>query len=171
NSPPVVTLTQPLSNGVFAAASDITLKAVASDGDGSVMLVEFFEGLNKLGESTNSPYTFIWLGVAAGAYTLTAVATDNEGAATTSVPIPILVNTAPAVAIASPSEDANFTSPASVPISAVASDDGSVTNVEFLVDAIKVAETASPPYDFSWTGAGPGIYALTVRATDNVGLS
>ena len=84
NSPPVVTLTQPLSNGVFAAASDITLKAVASDGDGSVMLVEFFEGLNKLGESTNSPYSLVWSNVPSGSYSFTAKATDNLGATTTS---------------------------------------------------------------------------------------
>src|SRR5262249_1152618 len=43
---------------------------------------------------TSSPYTYLWAGVGAGSYTLTAKATDNSGAATTSPAISILVTAA-----------------------------------------------------------------------------
>jgi Bacterial Ig domain len=49
-----------------------------------VARVEFFNGATKLGEDTSAPYTFRWNIGAAGSYTLTARATDNGGAATTS---------------------------------------------------------------------------------------
>ena len=42
---------------------------------------------------TSSPYTYNWTSVAAGSYTLTAIATDNQTGATTSTP----VNIAPAL--------------------------------------------------------------------------
>jgi chitinase len=74
------------------------LEAAASDADGSVAKVEFFEGRNKLGEDTSAPYTFVWNNVAAGSYKLTAKATDNQGATATSSPIDIVVNPASAPA-------------------------------------------------------------------------
>ena len=64
----------------------------ASDADGSVSKVEFFNGAAKLGEDTTAPYGFTWSGVAAGTYTLTARATDNLGATTTSAASTITVN-------------------------------------------------------------------------------
>jgi len=52
--------------------------------------VEFFQGATKLGESLTSPYSFAWASVPAGNYSLTAKATDNLGAATTSTTIAIV---------------------------------------------------------------------------------
>ena len=61
-----------------------SIAASATDADGTVAKVEFFNGSTKLGEDTTAPYTYDWTGVAAGSYTLTARATDNLGATTTS---------------------------------------------------------------------------------------
>ena len=62
----------------------MNLAATASDPDGTVSKVEFFNGATKLGEDTTAPYSFTWNSVTAGNYTLTARATDNQGATTTS---------------------------------------------------------------------------------------
>lgn len=53
--------------------------------------VEFFSGSTKLGESVTAPYPFSWANVAAGSYALTAKATDNQGATTTSATVSIQV--------------------------------------------------------------------------------
>ena len=53
--------------------------------------VEFFNGATRLGEDTTAPYTSQWNVGAAGSYTLTARATDNAGATTTSSPVIITV--------------------------------------------------------------------------------
>jgi hypothetical protein len=82
NVPPTVTLASPGSN--LIAPASLVLSANASDSDGSIAKVEFFNGGTKLGESTTAPYTFAWPSVAAGTYSLTARATDNSGAITTS---------------------------------------------------------------------------------------
>jgi hypothetical protein len=76
---PTVSITSPANNAtILMPASiipaDITINATASDSDGSVGKVEFFQASSKLGEGTASPYAYTWKGATAGAYTLTAKA-------------------------------------------------------------------------------------------------
>src|SRR5713101_7300439 len=99
NVPPTVSITSPTSNDHFTAPTNISITASAADSDGTVSLVEFFQGAAKLGESTNSPYSLVWSNVGAGSYTLTAQATDNLGAATVSAPVSITLSggTPPAI--------------------------------------------------------------------------
>lgn len=80
NKSPVVTITNPESDQQFAAPASISITAAASDADGSVTKVEFYNGTNKLGEDTTSPYAFTWNNVSSGSYTLNVKATDNDGA-------------------------------------------------------------------------------------------
>ena len=134
-SPPTVTLTQPANGASFTAPATVSLAATASDADGTVARVEFFNGAAKLGEDTTAPYSFTWGGVAAGTYTVTARATDDLGASTTSAPSTITVsaaNTAPTASITSPADGAIFAWKPTITITATASDPGgSVTRVEF----------------------------------------
>jgi len=92
NTPPTVSLTAPAANASFTAPATVTLQATAADADGSVTKVEFFNGSTSLGSVTAAPYSITWSNVAAGAYSLTAVATDNSGATTTSTTVSITVN-------------------------------------------------------------------------------
>lgn len=91
NIAPTVSLTAPSNDSNRPALSDLILTADAADTDGSVVLVEFFEGGVKLGESTASPYEFTWPSVPIGTYTLTAVATDDLNESTTSSPVTVNV--------------------------------------------------------------------------------
>jgi len=91
NLSPVVVLTAPAASSSFTAPATVSLAANATDSDGTVAKVEFFNGGIKLGEDTTAPYTFSWTNVAAGTYTLTAKATDNLGATTTSTEVLITV--------------------------------------------------------------------------------
>ena len=104
DAPPTVRLTSPTNNASFTAGADITLQATASDNDGNVSMVEFLSGTTLLGMATNSPYTFKWNSVLAGNYSLTAKATDNLDALTTSSPVNISVanSTATAVTLINP---------------------------------------------------------------------
>ena len=67
------------------------LQADATDSDGTIVKVEFYNGTDKLGEDTSSPFSFHWTGVAAGNYTLRASAIDNLGATNVSTNISIIV--------------------------------------------------------------------------------
>ncbi|MBK8807392.1 MAG: endo-1,4-beta-xylanase [Bacteroidales bacterium] len=93
---PVVEITAPTAATPFASPASITITATASDPNGTISKVEFYNGEEKLGEDASSPYSYSWTSVAAGTYTLTAVATDNDGNKTTSGALAITV-TAPAL--------------------------------------------------------------------------
>jgi len=90
---PSSSITSPSNNSTFDAPVNITINATASDSDG-ISKVEFFRGSTKLGESSTSPYSFVWNNPAGGTYALTAKATDGLSAVTTSSAVNITVNPA-----------------------------------------------------------------------------
>ena len=327
NQTPTVSITAPASNATYTSPANVTITATAADANGSVSKVEFFNGATKLGEDLTSPYSFVWSNVATGTYSLTAKATDNEGAITTSSAVSIVVsnpvtlrnpenpvntvngldykyyegtwsvlpnfdmltpvktgtvtnfglsesnindnfgfkftgfinvpsdgnytfytssddgsklyigsaevvnndgihgdeeksgsiglkagkhaltlvffendkgealsvsyqgpgitkalipslalyriapNQAPTVSIVSPINNASFTAPSNILINANAADnDGSVVKVEFFNGSVKLGEDLISPYSFAWNNAAAGTYALTAKATDNLGI-
>ena len=89
--PPTVSLASPLENASFTAGDNITINALASDTDGVVTNVEFYQDSIKLGQDSTAAYSYTWENVPAGNYTLTAVATDDYGNVTTSAPVSITV--------------------------------------------------------------------------------
>lgn len=91
SQPPVIAFTAPLIGAAFNAGADAPLAVTTSDPDGSVASVEYFAGNTSLGEVRQSPFTFVWSNAPAGVHTLTARATDDSGAWTTSDPRPIRV--------------------------------------------------------------------------------
>ena len=92
--PPTVSLTSPSNGATYTEPATITVSASASDSDGSVTKVDFYAGSTLIGTATTSPYTITWSGVPAGNYSLTAVATDNDGLTATSAAVSVTVSAA-----------------------------------------------------------------------------
>jgi regulation of enolase protein 1 (concanavalin A-like superfamily) len=109
NQPPTVSLTSPAAGATFTAPASINLAATAADSDGSVTRVQFFRGTTLVATDTTSPFTYSWTNVAAGTYSLKAVAQDDDGATRTSTAVSITVNspttTPPTRAVFTPSVD------------------------------------------------------------------
>ncbi|MEV4380471.1 glycoside hydrolase family 48 protein [Streptosporangium sp. NPDC049644] len=104
NQPPTVKITAPAAGATFAAPATVPITADAADSDGTVSKVEFLNGSTVLSTDTTAPYAFDWTNVAAGSYSLTARATDNAGAVTTSTPVGITVTAdSAATVLATPS--------------------------------------------------------------------
>jgi len=172
NAPPAVGLTDPANGAVFTAPATIDLAATAADTDGTIAQVEFFQGATLLATVATPPYTTTLNNVAAGVYSFTARATDNQGATTTSTAVAVTVNAPPTVSLTSPANNATFTAPADITITANAQDtDGSIAMVEFFEGANLIATRTTPPYSIVWTGVPAGSYSLTARVTDNLGAS
>jgi len=175
NAPPDVALTSPVEGATFSAPPSVTVSATASDSDGVVQQVAFFANGAPIGVDTSSPYSITWTAPTPANYTLTAVATDAEGATTTSVPVHIVVkppNVAPAVTIANPASGSSYVTPVTVVIVANASDsDGSIALVKFYANGALLATTSTAPYTFGWTNPLAGTYVLTAVATDNEGAT
>ncbi|WP_108870094.1 glycosyl hydrolase family 18 protein [Aquimarina aquimarini] len=91
NVAPTVNITAPVDNASFNVGDPISITANATDSDGTVTKVEFYNGTVMLGEDTTAPYEYTWQNVAAGNYSITAKATDNQTASTTSTAIAITV--------------------------------------------------------------------------------
>ncbi len=100
NALPSVSITSPVNNQTFPAASTITINATAADSNGSIAKVEFFKDAEKIGEDTTSPYSITFTVTAAGTLSLTARAFDNNNAAQISNPITIIVGQTSEVNIA-----------------------------------------------------------------------
>lgn len=96
NAFPTVSLTSPDESAAFTAGDTIVLTASASDPDGTVKNVTFFNGSTLLGAATASPYTFKVANLSPGTYSLTARASDNDSLSTTSTARVITVVAAPA---------------------------------------------------------------------------
>jgi gliding motility-associated-like protein len=175
NTPPVISLTSPANGSSYPTGSTIAIAASASDAGGAISKVEFFNGTTKLGEDLTSPYSYSWINVANGTYTISAKATDNQNAVTSSASVSVTVtagNTPPVITITAPANNATYTTGASVTVSANASDaDGSVTKVECFNGTVKLGEDLTSPYSFIWTNVQAGSYSLTMKATDNQNLS
>ena len=85
NQPPIVSIANP-TNGAVLPSESFTLQAAASDPDGVIMRVEFFQDGVKIGEVTQAPYSVVIPTLCPGAYTFTARAWDNSVASTLSAP-------------------------------------------------------------------------------------
>jgi hypothetical protein len=91
NPAPTVSLS---TNGTsFTAPASISLAATASDSNGTVSKVDFYNGGTLIGTDTTSPYSWIMSSLAAGSYTLSARATDNGGAVGSSNSVAVVVST------------------------------------------------------------------------------
>jgi plastocyanin len=83
NLPPSVTITNPVSGTIFAAPANVTIQASASDTDGTVTNVQFRVGTNVVANKATAPFFGVTNNLAAGGYTLFAIASDNSGATAT----------------------------------------------------------------------------------------
>jgi regulation of enolase protein 1 (concanavalin A-like superfamily) len=80
------------------------------------------------------------------------------------------VSVPPSVTITGPTSSALFTAPASIPITAVATDPTApVTRVDFYNGAALIGSSTSAPFSFTWNNVAAGFYAITAQATDSLG--
>ena len=175
NQAPVISITAPVNNAAYMAPASVTFTATATDSDGSISKVEYYNGTTLLGTVTSgSAYSYNWTNVAAGTYTITAKSYDNLNAVTTSsaITVKVTANQSPTVSITSPVTNANVGINESITIHADASDsDGSVVKVEFFNGSTKIGESDRAPYTLAWSASNAGTYTIRVVATDNAGAT
>ena len=91
NQAPTVTLTAPSPGFTVAGPANVTVTATATDPDGKVAKVVFYDGNAVVGTLTNAPYALTLTRLAAGFHALSAVATDDRGATNKSAVVTISV--------------------------------------------------------------------------------
>ena len=88
---PSISISSPAADATFEANADVPITVDITATGREVALVEFFEGANKIGESTASPFGFTWMDVPTGIYALTARLTDDVGDVAVSSAVQITV--------------------------------------------------------------------------------
>jgi len=181
NQTPYITITSPTKSLTFVAPTTITIEASASDPDGAVTKVEFYNSDTKLGEKTAPPYNITWKNVYEGTYPIYAIATDNAGAKTVSETVTIIVEKSAAIVNKLPivnlkySSHGNIVNPKkhdNILLTAEAYDlDGNITNVEFKSGNTSLAIVYTAPYEYTIQNIDTGTYIVTAIATDNRGAS
>ena len=139
-----VSFTQPAGSAQMTVASNADWnKSISSGGS-------FTVGFNGTFSGTNNPPT---------AFTLNGTACNGGTTPPT--------NTPPNVALTSPTSGQQFVTGTAVPLAATASDNGSVSRVEFRVDGNLVNSDTVAPYSFSVTGLAAGSHTAQATAFDN----
>ncbi|MFD1871833.1 T9SS type A sorting domain-containing protein [Hymenobacter bucti] len=150
NAAPTVSLA---ASANLVLGNALSLNATAADADGTISKVEFFNGSTSLGAATTAPYQLNWTPAAIGLYSLTARATDNRGASTTSAAVAVLVAKPNVVTVPTPT-----------------SGNGTVVNPGFELDGsgvdaptgwlTSVSNGSNPSVDYSeaYGGAHSGTY-------------
>jgi plastocyanin len=81
-------------------------------------------------------------------------------------------NAPPNVSILSPANGATFSPPANITFQVSASDpDGSITQVQFLLNGTPVGAAGAPPFNITVNDLGPGNYVFSAVASDNAGAT
>jgi hypothetical protein len=174
NQPPSVVLTSPSDGATYTGPADLVIAASAADSEGRLTTVEFFNGASTIGIATSAPYSITWSSVPAGTYTLTAIASDADGGTTTSAPVTvtIAVNQPPSATLTAPATGATYTAPATIALTASASDpENRLTSVEFYSGTALIGTAATGPYAMTWSSVPSGTYALRAIAYDADGAS
>jgi uncharacterized protein (TIGR03118 family) len=179
-APDIVAPTNVALSAPAAAATvsgSITASASATDNVGVVSVVFSVKSgttTTDLGTDTTAPFSVTWntATVANGAATLTATAFDAYGNSTASAPVAVTVDnvpdtTPPNVSISAPvAGDVSGT----VTVSANATDDMGVAQVQFFADSSSIGIDTSAPYSVQWNTSGlAGIRMLTAEASDGAG--
>ncbi|WP_082026748.1 Ig-like domain-containing protein [Flammeovirga sp. OC4] len=177
NELPTVSLVTADGNADYDLGATITFNATADDTDGTITQVEFFEGTNSLGVVTTAPFTLDWTPSVADSYSITAIATDDKGASTTSDAVSIMINTVvenvpPTVTVGTSDDLVEYELNTTITLTADAADsDGTITQVEFFEGTTSLGVVTEAPYTLDWRPVSLGTYAITAIATDNESAS
>ena len=171
---PTVSVTAPTNNAVISNGTSVTVSANASDNASGIASVAIFIDGTQRTSLTAAPYNYTWNtgGVALGAHTIHARATDGVGNAVNSstVNVTLADQTAPSVSLTAPAN--NSTVSGTIAINANSTDNTGgtgVSKVEFLVDNVLRATDSTSPYSFSWDSktVSDGAHAITAKSYDN----
>jgi hypothetical protein len=91
NDAPEVSITSPSDNSSFSSLETVTIEASASDPDGSVACVKFYDGSVFLGSDSTAPTVIIGSGMNAGTHSITAEAIDDKGRRGVSDPVSVII--------------------------------------------------------------------------------
>ena len=172
DSPPSVKIVQPGDGENFTTTDEANIHVVATARDdfGVSKLKIYLDGEEV--RECNASRCEADVKAGEGEHSITATATDTTGQqGSDTVRITVTVDTPPSVEITNPEDGETFVTndeAVSVAVSAIASDDKGVSEVEFYVDGAKVCSDPTEPYGCNLS-LSPGNHEIKAVAIDTAG--
>lgn len=171
---PIVTITAPAASSTFEAPASFVLRVQASDADGTITKVEFYQSNTKIGEATMQPYELSIAGLQTGSYTYYAVATDNGGLQTTSTNVLVTVSDKPippqVTLTAVYNESASGTNTGSIAVNVdISNTNGGDLTVEIYDGTTLLTTLTSAPYTYVYENPSLGSHNIIVKVSDASG--
>jgi len=170
SAPPSIWLTSPANGAGFLAPATINVAASVNPNGASITSVQFYvqgsSGTKMLGARSSAPYTFSWVDVGPGSYSLTALAVYSSGSTVASAPVSVTVTHVPqpSIALTSPAHGAVYSPPATIPLTAsVVSNGCLITQVQFYNGTKLLGSDGVPPYSYSWNNVSAGSYGVSAK--------
>jgi hypothetical protein len=161
--------------GSMTPGGPVTLTATASDDDGTIASVKFYEGSTLLATVTAAPYTYVYNTTTAKIYRFHAVRTDNLGLTSPSPEVPVSVGSSDQPSrrrSRSPRRRARSPRPGTVTLNATASDDdGTIQRVSFFVNGNKIVDVTGAAVHDDLHDDAAAIYKFTAQAVDDKNLA
>lgn len=177
NRPPTVSLTAPVAGNPLAAPAQITVSAVATDPDGSISKVLFFDKAVLVAEVTGnggSQFTTVHNNVGPGAHDYTALARDNLGRWSVSESVTVFVNGPASITLTSPVAGFSTSPGSNIQLGAQATHpSGTITEVEFFANGRHIGHgvaVSGGSYTFNWEDVPSNVYSIYAVATDTAGV-
>jgi hypothetical protein len=186
-SKPEVQLRSPVDGLRLGSFDSLSLQVDATDADGTVTKVEYFNWGQKIGESTEAPFDYHWQQLPVGGWQITAKATDNQGnvsALSNAAALTVFwqnnpgdadpagqapgQNQLPSVSISTTQQRIGRFDTLHVAANA-ADADGTVSKVEFYNWGTLIATDDSAPFELNWEQPSLGDLGITAKAIDNAG--
>ena len=186
NFPPEVSLLSPLEDERYYPGDNISIKAAASDADGTITKLEFYADNTKIGEDTVSSdgiYEFLWENVPEkmSGYEIKVKAFDDKSAESSTIPVAISVMGIkdPLITFTKPAENINIVRnfsglTTSTDVEAevnVICYGATVGKAEFLLngDVVNTDTEAKDTYAYTYTNLPIGNHTISVMVTDTEG--
>ncbi len=188
NDPPVVTMTNPLDGSIYKKGDNIQLQMRAENHYLTLKYLQFYDEVPlaadgptllqtyDVEQGDHSDYSFSYnTHLSAGPHKLIAKATDVFGVtASDTVDITVILNPAD-VRIASPFNNDTFGAPATIVISAVATDSlykgNTISKMEFYNDTTLLYADSAAPFTYIWKNVPAGNFLLTAKAIYSSGIT
>jgi parallel beta-helix repeat protein len=175
NIPPTVTIISPGNNVEFTQGDVISIKAIAEDSDGTISKVEFYIGNTLIGTDYESPYNYNWGNAGNGKHNITARATDNHGAVTTSDVIQIQVKQRPKnpkIRLILPKKEPQFIEGDILKLAIeILEESTEISKVTYYKNDILLGSRTNGDFTFNWKADVVGDLLLTAVATDINGVN
>ncbi|SIN80399.1 Ig-like domain-containing protein [Algoriphagus halophilus] len=178
NQLPTVTLTSPTQNQEFIlGVNTVQLAANASDPEGQIKSVEFYNWGNLVTTVTSPPYVFNWTNAEIGNYQVYAKVTDQANQTAVSQTINFTVKNQPDDG---PGFNAQMVSPTNnsvyekgvnpVVLKTNATSSGlAIQKVEYFNWGFPILTVTSAPFEYTWSTIEPDNYKVFAQITDQSG--